>query len=1686
MNVEKHLNRSGSLRTVNITMYPLDALHGLGGCLARWRPWCGALLLLSASLQVIRPFGKDDGTSGGGASSPDRGVAALAAAQSTQDLVQARVFDEPLIPLGEPAAGENGALASALRAFALRTVRDDFSSLTEFLGAHPASAWSMTLEASLGQEFYHVGLYSKAIESWQRAWQLGKSATEELPRSTAHRAASELARMYARLGRMAELRALLRELDGRPFHGASQRNLASAREGLWTMENRPEVAFRCGPLALDSICRATEPAKAGNQLIQDAASTTNGFSAWQVAELSRRMGMDYQVAFREAGAPIILPAVAHWKVGHFAALLRRSRDGLIQAQDPTFGNQTWFSDAALDHESSGYFLVRSGPLPEGWRAVPEGEAGRVWGKGTTNESDPDATTEYDEKAKEDCESWGMAAWNVHLLLTNQTIEDTPAGYRPPVGPPVDFSATYNAKEVNQAATAYNYSNLGFNWSFNWLAFLRDEPLNPAADVTYFVEGGGGLTFVDFDPVTKSFRNEFRNVARLYRTSASSYEMRFPDGSRKIFAQPDGSAGTKRRVFLTAVVDPQGNSVTLHYDALLRIRTITDAIGQQTTLHYELPPQGGSPEVAQLYQFRITRVVDPFGRSAVFQFAPGPFGFLTNIIDSIGLSSHFVYGVDEVGDTDHVTHISEMTTPYGVTRFKTGSVKTALYRANWIEITHPSGEKERVEYSERSPVGVLRSDPLAVVPKGMPVRNLLLWARNTYYWDRKAYAESFLELDYTKARIYHFTHGLDYNTASPILESYKPPLEARVWFNYEGQVNPTFVGTSARPTTIGRVLDNGATQLHRFAYNSAGNVTRTIDPIGREFSFAYDTNEVDLLEVRQTRAGHNDLLLSVRYNARHLPTEVIDTAGQRTAYTYNSRGQVLAITNPRGDTTAFEYDSQGYLTASDGPLPGTIDISRYTYDHVGRLRKATDTDGYTLTFEYDALDRLTRITYPDGSYETIAYNRLDVAMVRDRAGRETRFTHDSLRRLASVEDPLGRVTRYDWCGCGGLDALIDPLGRLTAWRRDIQGRVTSKVYPDGSEVLYEYEPASGRLKQIRDEQGQIIAFQWNLDDTLAEKSYRDTKIPTAPIRFTYDSNFLRAAAMEDGTGRTQFSYHPIGSTPMPGAGLLAARDGPLDNDTITFAYDELGRVSERAVGGVTERRAWDAMGRVTNQVNALGLFAYSWEGATYRLSSAVYPNGQRSSFKHLGNDKDRMLSEIAHLKPDSSLLARFSYTYNQRRQISTWVQDQAGAPPLSYQFDYDAVGQLTNAVTTAGSIEYTYDLAGNRTSEVTPAGARTFHHNILNQLTQIRGTTPAEKTYERDGEGRLAALQDGHRRTEFLHDAFGRTIRIVEKVDGVEQSVRRFLWCGMELFEERSEAGTTLRRFFGPGFQSVTSGQELPPGSYFQVLDHLGSVRAVTASDGSPIAEFTYSLFGEQTRIGGSFSSDFGFTGHLVHPPSGLCLAPARPYDPALGRWLSRDPLGESAGLNLYLYVNNDPLNTTDPLGLVATWNATYHPNWAAIRPNPAQARMTLVPKSAAASSNFAPRPSLSGGLAALLITVAPALLQRLGQALDAAFDKSDTSARMCTSDSHTGYSVWDSEKGDWVADYETDAAEMRAINLYIADNMGRFGQMTAESRAVRARKEMGLGPMKQFPFEFPYEVMKCKSPGKPKKPDVCR
>lgn len=1412
---------------------------------------------------------------------------------SASDIFRYRIFEEPLVPAGgDPTLDENQSFAAALLDFSKSPRLEDFSSLYDFLDKYPASPWNVSLLTNLGTLYYNRGLYSKALNAWRHASTLALPATIEDHNPIADRAVGEYACMLARVGRMAELGELLQVIEGHAYRGPATERIAAARAGLAEMRTHPESSFRCGPLALHRLMLATHPDNPKTEMIDAFESTDRGCSLAQVAEMTHCLGLRYQTAFRERGADLVVPAVAHLAVDHFAAVVRHDGDRYL-LEDPTFMDDAWVTADTLDIESSGYFLVPVGGLPPGWRTVEFAEAETVWGRGFVPKP-PRPPGPCDHSTGCCPCPGGMAVAKVHLLNVSLNITDEPVGYSPPVGPAVRIRVRYNQRD-DQFASNFNYSNIGPKWTLDWISFIKDSPDNPQSDVLYYMMGGGNRQFTNFDSKTQTYGCQLLDQTNLIRTSPTSYEMISPNGTRKIFSQSDAGV-TTRRIFLTQLIDPAGNSITLTYDKNMRIVSIMDAIGQKTILKYE--------DASDI--FKVTAVTEPFGRSAAFTYAGGK---LASIVDAIGMVSEFTYD-DVVTD-----FIKELKTPYGVTKFAMAENGTTRS----LEILYPDGSKERVEFNQDSNLGIPAMDPLWSIPRGMSTRNEFLYARNTYHWDRQGCAYAYG--DYTKARIYHWVHSADGQSPMGILKSVKEPLEGRVWYDYPGQTGPLeslIVGTTSKPSHVGRVLDDGSTQLYSYEHNDSGKVTKTIDPIGRTFSYRYADNGIDLLEIRQTRVCQNALVFRATYNARHRPVTVVDQAGQTTSYTYNTRGQVLTETDPRGDTTAYHYDKDGYRISVDGPL-GAGDTTTWTYDDAGRIKTKTDNSGYTLTFDYDDLDRLRRITYPDSTFEQLTYTLLDRTQFQDRAGRQTTFEYNALQQMTKRVDPLDRITRFEWCKCGALRRLTDPLGRTTTWRHDIQGRTNAKEYPDGSQIHYRYENTTSRLRQRIDEKQQISQYSYNRDDTQSEIRYTNAGVATPAVAFTYDANYPRLSSMTDGTGTTRYRYHPITPIPVLGAGQLRTIDEPSPSRTITYGYDELGRRISTDIDGSVSGIALDAAGRIVRETNDLGSFTYGYVGSSERKHLDTYPNGQTVEYGYRGMIDDLKLERITS-QNGKTPIAEFIYSSDASTgNITSWSQQSDTQTPTMLRFEYDDGGQLVSASVSQGGallkeFDYEYDDAGNRVTEQIDATANTFFCNALNELTSAGGVGTAS-IYQWDAEQRLVTASSGTQVTQFTYDGRGRVVGIRKEANGSEVSNRKFVWSDGRISEECTASGVVTKRFYSQGVK-IETGPNL--GAYYYTRDHLGSIHELSDFGGKLRARYTYDPFGRQTKLAGNIDTDFGFAGMLWTTEADLNLTMFRGYDPSIGRWISRDPLGEAEltqGANLYTYVGNNPLNRIDPLGL---------------------------------------------------------------------------------------------------------------------------------------------------------------------------
>jgi RHS repeat-associated protein len=1498
------------------------------------------------------------------------------------DIFHTRIFLEPLVPIGgETSAAENAALAKALHSYAKRKERDDDHAIQEFLSAFPKSAWRAAVLTNLGLEYRQTGWFLKALATWEEAWNLSKNEKSRAGKAMADCAIGELAELNASLGRREQVEAILKEIKDRPLIGAATEKVTAAREGAWAMNHEPGTAFKCGPFALARIQASGRFNIPLDPKIIAAQSTDHGMSLDQVWELSRSLGLDYQMAKRAPGSEIVVPSVVNWKASHYGALLREE-NGKFLVQDPTFGPGFWISKAALDAEGSGYFLVPHGPLAKGWQQVKADEARTVWGMGLTGQHDLSGTKCIDDKAR--CSkgnSSGMARYNFHTQLVSLNITDTPVGYTPPRGPDMHLTLTYNQRELNVGGYT-SIPNFSSKWVCNWTAYIDDVAYNSDPFTVHLPSGGSEWFYLYYGTTTG-----FQSGAVMTRDVDSPppailyYKRTLPDGSQQVFDLHSGTTGA-RRFYMTKLIDPAGQVVHFNYDAqTFRLTSVTDSLGQNVTISY----LSDTPTTLPDY-YLISRVEDFAQRAATFEYQNGQ---LWKIHDTIGITSEFQY---ETG-TDF---INEMITPYGTTSFShpASSLDTDpnnIGNARVIQAVEPDGGIERLEYGHNAP-GI---PPTETLPPDIYILNGLYHYRNSYYWDKKAMAmyppdENGVP-QFTKAKIIHWLHLNDGygNTVSNIKEREKQPLENAVYYFYPGQAGaygPVFTGWHGFPSVVARRLDDGTgspqTQFYRYEYNTLRNIKKMTDPAGRVTTYFYAPgNEIDVREIYQRNpngVGHDpdglnaDKIASSTYNAQHKPLTSTDAAGQTTTYVYNADGQVWTMQNAKGETTTYSYGDgtsghpAGYLTSITSPLfSGSSAVTTFDYDSSNRVHVVTSNpDGYQVTTDYDNLDRKTQVTYPDATYEQFQYTdnitgamTLDLTGSRDRLGRWTYRHYNANRKMDSITDPANQTTTYGWCTCGALTSITDPKHQMTTFNRDLQSRVYQKVFADTTSINYLFEGqtapntvgATSRLKSSTDAKSQRTNYLYFADDTVQQVSYTDTAgnqliPPTPSVSYTYDPNYNRVASMLDGIGTTIYAYNSITVPPALGAGRLASIDAPLANDTITFGYDELGRVTNRAINGTANSAAWsfDSLGRISSATNNLGAFTNTYVGVTDRLNSMTYPGGTTAAYTYFPNAQDKRLQEIKNQTSTSVLLSQFDYTYDPEGQITTWTKNNPSLTgPQRFDLGYDNADQLltaplkdasTNALIT--QYTYIYDTAANRNSELVATTTTKSKPNNVNEImSQSGGVNRAltydlngsltndgsARTFEWDGANRLVAVNytGTTNRSEFSYDGVSRVAKIVEKTAGNITATRKFVWCGTEKCEFRDATDAVTLRVYPQGQHNGTA-------AYFFTRDHLGSIREMSKSTGAVVARYEYDPYGRSTIVIGNTLPDFNFTGLYRHSQSNLDLATYRAYDPDLGRWLSRDPIGETGGINLYGYVGNNPVGRIDPRGL---WYLTNPATW---------------------------------------------------------------------------------------------------------------------------------------------------------------
>lgn len=675
------------------------------------------------------------------------------------------------------------------------------------------------------------------------------------------------------------------------------------------------------------------------------------------------------------------------------------------------------------------------------------------------------------------------------------------------------------------------------------------------------------------------------------------------------------------------------------------------------------------------------------------------------------------------------------------------------------------------------------------------------------------------------------------------------------------------------TTVSNAL--GHTQ-HSYTYDAYGRLASDTDSQGYTRQYSYDALD------RLTAITYPDgTRRQYTWDKLELASYT-DRQGNTTQYTYDAERNLIQVTDPMGQTTQYGYYANGRLHTMTGPNGNT---TTWTRDLEGRVVSKTYADGNGTSYVYDNSSRLASVTDALGQSREYAYDRDDLLTGIHYANAvnptpSATFDYGSdYPRLIAMRDGHG-MTVYSYYPAGVLGAgrLASEQGTDThdslKYAYDALGRLASRTV-DGAQETYRYD-AIDRLNGVTNPLGDFTSTY--LGDTTQTADQSIANVPYQ-VNYQYESNLgdRRLKAIQNST-------------------IVNGRILPVENYTFTTSPEAL--ILSRAVddGSSRGRRRhhdWDE-GRHKGWRHALhrGVIAQLYR----ELDHDDWHKSERGEKAGHDDDRgheDRHEHERDHRANKGRVLTQYLYDNSYR------LTGAQGGSKESY--GYDAAGNIT-AMSAGGS---STNFAVNSLNQIQSAGTTTYSYDANGNLLDD-GT----HTYAWDAADRLVTItnkQSGHT-SEFSYDGLSRRVSDTETDPGATAVTTKFLWCGQTLCEKRDAGDAVLARYYAQGEQH--NGQP-----YFYAQDQVGSVTALVDSTGKVVGRLSYDSYGNLTGSSGTVLPDYRYAGLYYHADSGLYLATYRAYDAKTGRWISRDPIREAGGINLYEYSFNNPILFSDTFGM---------------------------------------------------------------------------------------------------------------------------------------------------------------------------
>jgi RHS repeat-associated protein len=725
------------------------------------------------------------------------------------------------------------------------------------------------------------------------------------------------------------------------------------------------------------------------------------------------------------------------------------------------------------------------------------------------------------------------------------------------------------------------------------------------------------------------------------------------------------------------------------------------------------------------------------------------------------------------------------------------------------------------------------------------------------------------------------------------------------------------------------------------------------------------------EIKQIDIQGNETIQTTAVDsANKTITRTVNTSGSNVdTQTITVNGLLTSKRTASDLTYNYAYDALERLIGLTDPRTGQSTTAYYTSGagKIGQVYTQTDAANNTTTYDYDSTTgRLAWVQNALSKKTYYVYNAL---------GKAVKTWGDSGYPIEMVYDNFGQGTQLKTYRAGtGWTAATWPTSPgtadITSWAYDeASGKITSKTFADSNSVAYSYRTDSKLSTRTwaRTSGGNPLVTTFSYSTNTKQLVGIDYSDSTQDITFTYN-RLGQQKQITDSVGTRTFAYN---SALQPATETII---GGLYSKTISRDYATtgmLGRYTGLHIGTEYDvDYGYDTYGRFATVTNGSDVYTYSYLANSNLVSSITYPNTITVNNVYEAN---RNLVDYVENKYGATVISKYDYTNDAiGRRTAMAKSGTAFSASDTITYGYNDRSELTSAdATTDANYNFTFafDNIGNRSSYTTyetgSSATSAYTLNNLNQYTAITNPTQAP-TYDADGdmlsdgtwsftwnaENRLIVAEKSDAKLEFKYDYMGR--RVEKKVySGSTENWTldkhlKFVYNGYEQIEELDSVNSDAilkKRIWGNGkiicdIHGATT--------YYALGDANKNITEYLDNSGIIQAHYEYSPFGKITKKTGTKQDDFDyrFSSEVLDYETGLVYYNYRYYSPTLGKWLSRDPIGEFEQVSedeyifnsLYSFVNNNSTNNVDFLGhglvqwiLTGDWNAPQNVADAAAR-----------------------------------------------------------------------------------------------------------------------------------------------------------